>query len=228
MAKKHMKTLTVPVSWPVKRKATKFTIRPNPGKSFEISVPIAIIFKNMLKYAKTTKEVKRILMDKEILVDNKRIKEYKTTVGFMDTLSIPVAKEHYRILIKKTRKLFLVPISEKEVSVKVCKVIGKSVLKKGKVQVNLFDGRNIIVKEDKIKITDSVVLSVPDQKVEKILSFEKGAYVFMISGGHIGEHGIVEEINKNAVKIKTENDSFETTKDSIFVMGKSKSEIKLD
>lgn len=228
MAKKHMKTLTVPVSWPVKRKTTKFTIRPNPGKSFEISVPIAIIFKNMLKYAKTTKEVKKILQDKEILVDNKRVKDYKTLIGFMDTLSIPVAKEQYRVLIKKSKKLYLVPISEKEVGVKVCKVIGKSILKKGKIQVNLFDGRNIIVKENNFKISDSILISLPNQKVEKILSFEKGAYVFMISGGHVGEHGLIEEINKNAVKIKTENDSFETTKDSIFVMGKTKPEIKLD
>ena len=101
-------------------------------------------------------------------------------------------------------------------------------LKKSKLQVNLFDGRNIIVKAKDIKVGDSVLLSLPKQKLEKVLKLEKGAYAFMIKGGHVGETGIVEEITKNSIKIKSKNSVFETTKDSVFVLGKSKPEIKID
>ncbi len=228
MAKRHMKTLTVPTTWPVKRKTTKFTIRPNPGKSFELSMPIAIAFKNILKYAKTTKEVKTILMDKEILVDGKKIKDPKSLIGFMDTLSIPVSKEYYRILIKKSKRLYLQEITEKEAGLKICKIIGKTMLKKGRLQLNLFDSRNIIVKKDEYKVGDSILLSVPKQNVEKVLKLEKGAYAYMVSGKHIGEHGVIEEINKDIVKIKADKDSFETTKESLFIIGKTKPEIKID
>ena len=37
MVKGHMKTLTAPTSWPVKRKNNIFVVRPKPGKSFETS-----------------------------------------------------------------------------------------------------------------------------------------------------------------------------------------------
>lgn len=228
MAKKHMKTLTVPVSWPVKRKTTKFTIRPNPSKSFDISLPLAIVFKNMLKYSKTTKEVKTILMDKEILLDNTRVKDPKTLMGLMDTLSIPVADEYYRLLIKTSKKLYIHKISKEEASIKICKVVGKTLLKKSNLQLNLFDGRNMLVKKDEYKLGDSLLISLPNQEIKKVLKLEKGAYVYMIKGGHVGEHGVVEDLNSNTIKIKTSTDSFSTSPDSVFVIGKTKPEIKLD
>mgnify|MGYP004000245325 CR=1 FL=1 len=228
MGKKHMKTLTVPVSWPVKRKSSRFTLRPNPGKSFELSMPIALVFKNLLRYAKTMKEVKTILMDKEILVDGKRVKKPKQLVGLMDTVTIPISNENYRMLIKKSKKLYITEISKEEAKIKICKITGKTLLKKGQVQINLFDGRNVLVKKDEFKVGDSVILSLPDQKIKSILKFEKGAYVFMIGGSHVGEHGIIEKIDERAIIIKTKEDSFETPKSTVFVVGKSKSEIKLD
>jgi small subunit ribosomal protein S4e len=228
MAKKHMKTLTVPVSWPVKRKSTKFTIKPNPGKSFDLGVPLAIVFKNMLKHCKTSKEVRTILMDKEVLVDLIRVKDQKILVGLMDSLAIPVSNEYYRVLIKTNKRMYLKEITKEEASIKVCKIIGKKILKKGKVQLNLFDGRNIIVTEDKYKVGDSVVIEVPKQTIKKGLKLEKGAYAYMIKGGHIGEHGLVEEINNNSVKIKKDKEEFETSLDSVFIVGKTKPEIKLD
>ena len=75
MVKKHLKTLTVPVSWPIKRKGQTFVMRPLPGKAYSLGLPLSIIFKDILKYCKTSNEVKTILRDKEILVDGKRIKD---------------------------------------------------------------------------------------------------------------------------------------------------------
>ena len=74
MPKKHLKRQASMTTWPIERKGTKFITRPNPGKKFKLSIPIAIVFKNMLNYCKTTKEVKKILMDKEVIIDGKRRK----------------------------------------------------------------------------------------------------------------------------------------------------------
>src|SRR5512133_1462699 len=146
MAKKHLKTLTAPVSWPIKRKGQTFVIRPLPGKSFNMSMPLSLILKDMLGYCKTSKEVRALLRDKEILVDGKRRKEEKFLVGIMDILSIPITKDYFRMQINKNRKLELVKIDASETGSKIMKIVGKTSLKNGKMQLNLFDGRNIIVK----------------------------------------------------------------------------------
>ena len=138
----HLKTLTAPVTWTVKRKGQTFVVRPKPGKLFTMSMPIALIFKNLLKYCKTTKEVKAILRDKEIFVDEVRRKNPKYLIGFMDTLSIPFSDEFYRMLINSNKKLVLIKIPKEEATFKLCKITGKTLLKKGQVQLNLYDGRN--------------------------------------------------------------------------------------
>ena len=219
---KHLKSLNVPASWPVKRKATKFMLRPSPGKPMTDSLPIALVFKNLLKYTKTMKEVKTILMDQEILIDCKRIKDPKSPLGIMYILSIPVSEEYYTLLISKAKKLYLHKIEKKDTANKVCKIIGKTMVKKGKMQLNLYDGKNFLVKEGKYTIGDSVVLSLPDQKIKDILKLEKGNYALLTKGSHVGMHGIIQEISV-LVKIKTKTAEFETTKESVFVIGKKES-----
>ncbi len=228
MVKGHMKTLTAPVSWPIKRKGQKFVVRPKPGKAFSVSMPLALVFKNILKYCKTMKEVKAILQDKEVYVEGKRRKNPKYLLGLMDTLSIPFAKEHYRMLINQSKKLCLVPVPEAETKFKICKITSKTVLKKSKMQLNFFDGKNIIVKEDKYKVGDSVTISLPDNKVKKSLKLEKGNYAFLTRGSHVGEHGLIEEVKLDIVKIKTKESVFETPKEFIYVIGKGKPEITVE
>jgi len=228
MTKKHLKTLTVPKTWPVKRKESVFTLRPKPGKDFDFSMPLALVFKNQLKYCKTLKEVKVILYDKEVLVDQKRRKDHKYPVGLFDSISIPVSNEHYRMIINKHNTLSLVAIDEKEAKLKLCKVTGKKVLGKDKVQLNLFDGRNITVKEDKYKTGDSVLIELPEQKIKDSFSMDKGNYVLMIGGSHTGESGVIENIDGHMLTIKTNDGKFETPRKSVYVLGKKESSLKIE
>lgn len=228
MAKKHLKTLTAPVTWPIKRKGQKFVIRPKPGKLFSISMPLAIYLKNVLKYCKTLKEVKTILNDKEIIVDGKRRKDPKYLLGLMDVLSIPIADEYYRVLLNKSKKLVLNKISKEESQFKISKIIGKTKLKKDNLQINLYDGKNLLVKEDKFSVGDSIKITLPDNKIKNTFKFEKGSYVFIIGGSKVGEHGTIVSINLDMVKVKTKTIEFETPKNTIFIVGKEKSEIKFE
>jgi len=227
MAKKHLKTLTVPVSWPIKKKGTKFIVRPKPGKPFSTSIPLAVVFRNLLKYCKTMKEVKTILQDNEIFVDQVRRKEPKYLLGFMDSLSVPDTKEHFRLLLTTNKKLYLLPITKEEAKLKVAKITGKVVLKKGKTQLNMYDGVNILVKKDTFKVGDSILLSLPENKITDHFKQEKGSYVFLVKGSHVGEQGVIESIEKDMVKVKTKEATFETPKDAIFIVGKGKSAVKI-
>jgi small subunit ribosomal protein S4e len=228
MIKKHLKTLTVPVSWPIKRKGQTFVIRPFPGKAFETGMPLSLVLKDMLSYCKTSKEVKALLRDKEIMIDGKRRKEEKYLVGLMDVLSIPLTKEYFRMEINKNKRLELVKIDAEEAGLKILKIIGKTTIKKGFTQLNFFDGRNLTLKGDKYKIGDSVVVKIPTQEITEHLTFEKGSYAYVTEGGHTGYHGLIEEIIDGSVKIKSGDVVFITPKKTVFVIGKNKPLIKMN
>lgn len=225
MSKKHIKTLTAPVTWPIKRKSSKFIVRPKPGKSFKMSMPLALIIRDTLKNCKTMKEVKGILRDNEVLIDRVRRKDEKALLGYMDTLSIPAVGENYRMMLSPLEKLELKKISEEESKIKVSKIIGKTVLKDKKIQLNLFDGTNLLVKEDKYNIGDSVLLSLPDKKIKKTFTLETGSHVYLTRGGHVGEFGVVEKIDGKKVFVKSKEGVFETPKEAVYIVGKEKSEI---
>src|SRR3989344_3893102 len=99
MGKNHLKRINMPKTWHIKRKGIKFITRPKPGQaSMKLGMPISIIIKDLLGLAKTTREVKSILNVQEVLVDNKRRKERRYILGFMDVLSFPKIDKHYRMI----------------------------------------------------------------------------------------------------------------------------------
>src|SRR3989338_8445873 len=104
MVKQHIKRLNAPRSWPISRKGTKWVTRQNPGThSLENSVPLNIMLKDMLKYAKTTRDSRRILSNKDVLIDNLPRANIKFPVGIFDVVEIPKTKEHFLIDRKSTR-----------------------------------------------------------------------------------------------------------------------------
>ncbi len=227
MVKRHLKRLAIPKSWDIKKKKKKFTTKPMPGAhSFELGMPLNLIIRDLLKYAKTNDEVKKILKNEEVLVDGKRRKDYKFITGFMDTISIPKLKKQYRIILNKKGKLFLLGISDQEAKIKVCKIIGKKLIK-GKTQLNLFDSRNILVDKDTYKVGDSLVIELPKQKIKEHLKLEKGVTVFIIGGKNIGTIALIEDITTEKIICKHNSTIFEVPFDYIFVVGKNKTVIKL-
>ena len=105
-------------------------------------------------------------------------------------------------------------LTENEASCKICKIIGKKILRGGKVQINLHDGKNFLYGEG--KVNDSVLVDLKKNKITKILPLKKGAFVFVISGKHTGEKGKVIEKTKDLIIIKNEKE-IKTTISNIFV-----------
>jgi small subunit ribosomal protein S4e len=228
MGKKHFKRLTAPRTWKIERKKTIFITRPNPGAhKYELGMPINLIFKDLLNYCKTSKEVKAILNDKDVLVDGTRRKDPRFIVGFMDVFSIPVTKEDFRMILDKKGKLSLIKIKKNEADVKISKIKNKKIIGKNKIQLNLSDGRNILLKDDKYRVSDSLVIKIPEQEIKEAIKLEKGAFVILIGGKHMGLNGEVEEIKENTITVKIGDEQIQTKKDYAFAVGHKKAAISL-
>lgn len=227
MVKKHLSRLVAPISWPIQKKGIKWVIRPNPGPhALKDSIPLNLILKGILKYAKTTREVKKILNEGKILVDKKIRKDHKFPVGVMDVLEIPETKEYFRILYTPKGKFMTYKISSEEAKLKPVKVTGKTMLKDKKMQLNLYDGKNIIIDKDEFKVNDSLILSLGDKlTIKKHLKFGKGALVYLIEGKHKGMSGVIEDIKQifgnPTIIIKSKDKTFETSKNFAFIIDDS-------
>jgi len=228
MTKDHLKRLFAPKSWNIKRKKDVFITRPNPGPHpFSLGMSLNSMLRDQLRYGKTRKEVVSILNNKDVLVNSVRRKDPKFMVGFMDLLSLPDFKEHYRILLTKKGRLQPVKIDDKESKVKISRIIGKRNIRK-KTQVNLSDSRNLLVDKDDYKVGDSLVIDLAKGTPAKHLKLEKSAFIFLTKGSHVGETGVIEDLKEGSVFFKSKDGQvFETGKDCVFVIGKQKPEISI-
>tara|TARA_Y100000310_G_scaffold310852_1_gene356555 strand:+ start:9221 stop:9928 length:708 start_codon:yes stop_codon:yes gene_type:complete len=227
--KSHLKRLPSPKSWNIKRKGIKYITRPFPGgHPFKNSISINTFMKVMIKKAKTTKEVKKILYNSNILVDGTRVKEVKFLLGLMDTVSLVEAKKYYRIILNEKGQLDAIEITEKESTIKPCQLTGKTNLKKGKIQLHCSDGRNITIDKDTYKVQDSVLISLPKQEIKEHFSFDKNSFVFFVNGKYVGKTAIIDDIKEDKIICKINNERIETLKKFAFIIGKEKSAITLE
>ena len=230
----HLKRLVASKHFPIPRKTRTFTISPSPGPHPKTDcIPLGIILKNILKFAETSKEAKKILSSGEILVDGRQRRSHKYPVGVMDIIEMPKIKKYFRVVAKEG-KLKLVETDAAKAKMKVCKINNKTIVKKGKIQLNLHDGRNILTDNKDYKAGDTVMISIPDQKIEGHFKLEKGALVLITGGKYVGTVGKIVDlitmrgIETNKAVVESEGTQYRTLKDYVFVIGKDKPAIALE
>jgi len=233
MTKNHMKRINAPKRWDVLRKKHKFITRPNPGRDFSLSISLNTVLKDLLKKARTSKESKYLIRKQGVFVNAIRRYDEKFPVGFLDVIGFPSLKEHYRLLVNKKSKLFLLKISDEEAKVKLSKVMNKKQLSKDEIQINCSDGRNFILKKEdpylkQIKTNDSLLYTIPDQKLKQVIKLEKRALVFLYKGRHAGNVVVVADFDRDNIVFKIGDDVFETKKAYAFVIGKDKPVITIE
>ena len=227
----EMKRLTAPRSWPVKRKTDHWIAKPSPGAhALEGGIPVTVVLRDMLQVCKTGAEVRSVISEKGILVDGKVVTNPKQGIGLMDVVSLPKSGAAYRMVMDRRGKLQLVGIPQEKAAWKLCRIENKTIVSGGKVQLNLHDGRNLLVEKDSYKTGDVLKLEVPSQKVLDHYSLDKGCLTLITSGSHVGETAVVDEYvitrlaSENLVKFK---DGTSTVKSNVFVIGTRVPEIEL-
>ena len=226
MVKNHMKRITAPRTWNVLRKTTKFITKPHPGAhKIEQALAINTFLKELVKLTNTTKETKYLLTNDEVLVNGKRRRDFKTQVGFLDIISIKSINKHYLITIDNKGALKPKELNEKQSTQRILKIKGKTILGKDKVQINTMNGENLLAKEkeaQKYKVGDTIIAEVNTLKILEHIPLKEKSTVFVYTGKHSSKTGTLEAINQKTVTIKTDKESFETSKDYLIAMNKEK------
>lgn len=180
----YVKRQTVAKTWPIPRKGTKYLVAPSHNK--KNGIPILVLLRDVLKIAKNRKEVKRILNQELISVNSKTVKKDNLSVLPFDIVKI--GEKSYELGFSEKRKFMLKETKREE---KILKVVGKTILKEKKIQLNLLYGKNVIT-DEKANTGDSVIIK--DKKVEKVLPLEKGREAVVFSGKYKGKEGEIEVI----------------------------------
>lgn len=236
----HITRKEAPWFLKISKKEYKWTVRPSPGPhSLSKSIPLAIILRDYLNFALTLKEAKRVISEGKVLVDGVVRRDYKFPVGLMDVISIPEVGLYYRMVPNRARYIVPIPITEDQAKFKLVRIMNKTAVKGGNIQLNLEDGRNILVaKEDSVKYLTLATLKieVPSQKILASYPLVENTYGIIIGGKNVGAHGKVIKIKKavykvrkySIVTIQRDNEVYETNLENVMVIGESTPEIKVE
>ena len=224
MVKNHLKRIAAPKTWLIGRKESKFVSRPSAGPhKLQHGMALSVAMREVLKVAKSAKEAKKIIKHKDVFVDKRKRIDERYPVGIMDVVEFPQLEEQYRLLLDRKGRMNAVKADAKEAATKLSRIESKTKVSKGKTQLNMFDGRNVLVDKDTYKTGDTLQLSLPDQKIVNHFKLEKGMISILIGGKHSGMIATIEEISDKKVIIKAaKNQKFETLKKHVFVVGKDK------
>lgn len=242
--KKHLKRKPAPKHWPLHRKELVWTVKPKTGPhSLSSCFPLSLVVREVLGYAKTRLEAKRIIAQRKLMVDGKVRSEALFPTGLMDVISIPEVEQSYRVLPSYSG-LVLHPIQKEEASFKLCRIEDKTIVKKGQVQLNLHDGSNLMVKiadpekpvEETYNSFDTLKLTLPEREVSGHFPMKMKASVLIFGGKNLGKTGVIVDVEKipdrkrRALQAVVEDQSgnrFQTILDYLFVLGDAKPEISL-
>jgi small subunit ribosomal protein S4e len=154
------------------------------------------------------------------MIDGRVCKETRRGVGLMDVLSL--GDNHYRCVLDHNGRLRYRPISADEAGWKVCRIEGKSTIKGGKTQLNLHDGRNIIVDDAAEYSTgSSLKLALPSQDIIEHIKFAEGVRCYLIGGAHVGGFANMTsfEVKRSSMANEVQFDEFGTVASNVFAVG---------
>ena len=183
-----------------------------------MSVPLGMIIRDYLGYADNLKEAKRILSNREVLVDNKVRVDHKYPVGFMDIISIPKIGKIFALTMGEDGKLKL---EDRNSHKKLVRLENKHILKGGKIQYNFHDSGNFLVEEDKCKTGDVLEIDVEKKKIEKVIPMDPDNSALLIGGRWIGNIAKIKDNDKsrNMVYLELDGREISTTRKNVFVVG---------
>ncbi|HZD12126.1 MAG TPA: 30S ribosomal protein S4e [Candidatus Binatus sp.] len=240
---RQLKRQPSPAFWPIHRKEETWAPMPRPGPhARQKSLPLVLILRNILGYARTSNEAKGIIKSGQVKVDGVTRRDHRLPIGLMDVVQIQGGgtTEIFRILPKRGGGLQLTPITPEESKFKLCKITGKHTVKNGGRQLGLHDGRTILYgKEQKqrtageVTVGSSLQLSLPDQKVIRIIPFQPGAIALVTDGRNQGAYGKLAQVKpgtfarRKMVRLEAENEAFETPADYVMPIGAEMPLVKL-
>jgi len=229
----HLKRLVAPGSWHIPKKVQKFVLKTAPGPHNAGALPVGVWLREHIGVAQNASEVRKILHQRDVIVNGRACRNPQIGLGVFDIVSIPKLGKHYRIQLDARGNLVAVEISAESAKTRLCKVRNKTTVKGGKVQLNLMFGANILA-DNTYRAKDSIVVTLGTDCEDRFrivdhFPFAEGNVAMVVGGKHSGKVGRIVEIIKTASSVPNRvvlmddsaNERFETIEEYIFMVGRS-------
>ncbi|QQG39873.1 MAG: 30S ribosomal protein S4e [Candidatus Aenigmatarchaeota archaeon] len=228
----RVKRISAPATFPVPRKTGgRFAPTPSAGPhSKSECAPLLTVIRDALKLASTAKEARAAIVLGKVTVNGAVRKDYRFPVGIFDVVG--VAGEHYRALPTASGLAFM-KTPKKDAELKLYRVENKTVVRGGRVQMNLSDGTNILADAGAYATGDTLALK-PDLKVAAHVKRAKGAVCVLIRGRNIGKLAVIESVNlvrgtgENTANLRLGDSVIQVPVNTIFVVGDKEPIIKME
>lgn len=216
----HLKRLKAPKSWELKRKENKFVTRPKPRGKQENVLSLNMLLRNTLGHVKTMKEAKLVLNARKVLVNGKPRTSIHFPVNIFDLIEIPSMKKTYTLTFDQRGKLVVDEIKSQDF--RLARIENKTMVKGGKLQLNLFDGSNVLSDKKDYNVGDVLKLGLKDSKIKGQLKLRESSDVFVIKGSHIGKTAkvskIIENLKPKEVILESDAGEFRTKLENVYVI----------
>lgn len=230
---KKLKRQMAPLFWGISRKNKRFVITVRPGSHPKnYSIPTAVLLRDTLKIVTSLREAKSAIYGGKISVDGIKRKSLHHSTGLMDVVELENVPDVYRLVPKDGHVLKPIKINESEKTKKISKVINKTSIKDGRMQLGFHDGRTVI-SDIEVKVGDSCLLEIPKQKILDVIKLEQGCQVIVTRGINAGQIGMVEKIEQGTyslpkrVLLALGERKIEIPTEMIMVVGKEKPVIQV-
>lgn len=226
------KRMTAPDAWQIARKESKYVLSPSCGPHDASALPIGIWIRDHMHLAQNTKEVKKILHDRNVVLNGCVVTDEHIGIDVFDIISIPKIDKHYMILVDRKGRYMQYEISSNAAKFQLVKVANKTTLSGGKTQINLTSGANFIG-DDIYKGKDSLVIGLfGDDRfaVQQHFPFAVGNVAIIIGGQHTMKIGKIVDIliqqsslSNRVILEDVDGVLFETIEDYVFMIGTTES-----
>jgi len=216
---KKLKRQMAPQFWGITRKSKRFviTIKPGPHKKSH-AIPSAVFLRDTLKIVTSLREAKTSIYSGKIKIDGVVRKSLHHAIGLMDVVELENVPDIYRLVPTEEKLLKPIKINESEKTKKLVRVVSKTTINKGKLQIGFHDGRSII-SDSKVSVGDTCLIQIPEVKILEVIKLEAGCQGLVTRGNNVGQIGKIETI---------EEGTFILPKRVILALGNRKIEIPAD
>ncbi|MDK2917247.1 MAG: small subunit ribosomal protein S4e [Euryarchaeota archaeon] len=229
----YLKRLVAPESWHIPKKVQKFVMKTAPGPHNAGALPVGVWLREHIGLAQNASEVRKILHQRDVLVNGRACRDPQIGLGVFDIVSIPKLGKHFRIQLDVKGNLVAVEIPAESAKTRLCKIRNKTTVRGGKVQLNLAFGANILA-DNTYKAKDSIVVTLGVDGEERFrivdhFPFAEGNVAMIVGGKHSGKVARIVEIIKTASSVPNRvvladdstGERFETIEEYVFMVGRS-------
>jgi small subunit ribosomal protein S4e len=218
-----------PSFWKIKRKEKRFAVTVKSGPHAKNSAyPLALILRDILNLTETFREVEKIVIKDNVLVDGKPVHDPHRAIGLMDVIEIVPSNKSYRLVPTVEKQLFPISIDNNEKNLKLAKITSKVSVKGGRTQYGFHDGKTLL-EERNYKIGDTCLLETPKLKIREHIPLANDALAIVTRGENVGEIGKILEMRNGLfslpkrVLMSLANRTVELPVNLIMTIGKSDS-----